>query len=144
MSPNACNFTAFQHRWACLPLFCLWLTKCTPLGACIMSHQGLNPGRRLVSVFARFWPRARAVALLRVDPTQSSETGKGSREGKIGRGGRGKTHGGEKLMGTAAYGGKGSKGRAANGDWPIGAISCRINTPLPRERGMRHRAVSGL
>ena len=28
-------------------------------------------------------------------------------------------------MGTTAYGGKGSKGRAANGDWPVGAASCR-------------------
>ena len=28
-------------------------------------------------------------------------------------------------MGTSAYGGKGSKGRAANGDRPIGAASCR-------------------
>ena len=28
-------------------------------------------------------------------------------------------------MGTTAYGGKGSKGRAANGDRPIGAASCR-------------------
>ena len=28
-------------------------------------------------------------------------------------------------MGTTAYGGKGSKGRAANGDRPIGTASCR-------------------
>ena len=28
-------------------------------------------------------------------------------------------------MGTTAYGGKGSKGRAANGDRPIGAAGCR-------------------
>ena len=28
-------------------------------------------------------------------------------------------------MGTTAYGGKGSKGRAANGDRPLGAASCR-------------------
>ena len=28
-------------------------------------------------------------------------------------------------MGTTAYGGKGSKGRAANGDRPVGAASCR-------------------
>ena len=28
-------------------------------------------------------------------------------------------------MGTTAYGGKGSKGRAANGDRPVVAASCR-------------------
>ena len=28
-------------------------------------------------------------------------------------------------MGTTAYGGKGSKGRAANGNRPVGAASCR-------------------
>ena len=28
-------------------------------------------------------------------------------------------------MGTTAYGGNGSKGRAANGDRPVGAASCR-------------------
>ena len=28
-------------------------------------------------------------------------------------------------MGTTAYGGKGSKGRAANGDRPVGAAGCR-------------------
>ena len=28
-------------------------------------------------------------------------------------------------MGTTAYGGKGSKGRAANGDRPVGSASCR-------------------
>ena len=28
-------------------------------------------------------------------------------------------------MGTTTYGGKGSKGRAANGDRPVGAGSCR-------------------
>ena len=39
--------------------------------------------------------------------------GKGSGEGMIGQGGRGRT--GERLMDTTAYGGKGSKGRAANG-----------------------------
>ena len=42
-------------------------------------------------------------------------------------------------MGTTAYGGKESKGRAANGDRPIGAASCRreqhtqgdMSTPPP-------------
>ena len=46
-------------------------------------------------------------------------------------------------MGTTAYGGKGSKGRAANGDRPVGATSCRrdhhtmasCQNPPPR----RHR-----
>ena len=72
-------------------------------------------------------------------PTQSSETGKfgrsvgttyqgkgkGSREGKIGQGGRGRTQGGERVMSTTASGGKGSKGRAVSSDRPIGAASCR-------------------
>ena len=51
--------------------------------------------------------------------------GKGRGEGRLGQGGRGRSKGGEKLMGTTAYGGIGSKGRAANGDRPVGAASCR-------------------
>ena len=51
--------------------------------------------------------------------------GKGRGEGRLGQGGRGRSKGGEKPMGTTAYGGKGSKGRVANGDRPIGAASCR-------------------
>ena len=35
------------------------------------------------------------------------------------------TQGGERPMRTTADGGKGPKGRAANGDRPIGAASCR-------------------
>ena len=59
---------------------------------------------------------------------QSPIQGKGTenREGKIGQGGRGRPQGGERPMGTTAYGGKGSKGRArVSGDRPIGAASCR-------------------
>ena len=51
--------------------------------------------------------------------------GKGSREGRLGQGGRGRSKDGDKPMGTTAYGGKGSKGRAANGDRPVGEASCR-------------------
>ena len=36
-----------------------------------------------------------------------------------------RTQGGERPLGTTACGGKGSKGRAANDDRPIGAASCR-------------------
>ena len=43
---------------------------------------------------------------------------KGIREGTIGQGGRGRK-GGERSMGTTAYGGKGPKGRAANGNRPF-------------------------
>ena len=32
-------------------------------------------------------------------------------------------------MGTTAYGGKGSKGRALNGDWSEGVASCRLEQP---------------
>ena len=40
--------------------------------------------------------------------------------------GRGRARGGERPMGTAAYAGKGFKGRAAvSGDRPVGAASCR-------------------
>ena len=39
--------------------------------------------------------------------------------------GNGKGRSGERPMDTTAYGGKGSKGRAANGDRPAGAASCR-------------------
>ena len=45
------------------------------------------------------------------------------REGRIGQGGRGRTQGGERPMGTTAYGGKRSKGRAVNGGRPMGAAS---------------------
>ena len=38
---------------------------------------------------------------------------------------RGTSQGGKRPMGTTAYGGNGSKGRAANGDQPVGAASCR-------------------
>ena len=80
----------------------------------------------------RPWPRARAVAPLRVDPTRGSETGtvrgvaagttsrgKGGRcrEVRIGQGGRGRARGGERPMGTTACGGKGPNGsgsRSAN------------------------------
>ena len=50
-------------------------------------------------------------------------------------------------MGTTAYGGKGSKGRAANGDRPVGAASCRRdhhtmascqNPPPPEARTPAH------
>ena len=51
--------------------------------------------------------------------------GKGRGEGRLGQGGRGRSKGGEKLMGTTAYGGEGSKERAANGDRPVGAATCR-------------------
>ena len=51
--------------------------------------------------------------------------GKGSREGRLGQGGRGRSQGGERPMGTTACGGKGSMGRAANGDRPVGEASCR-------------------
>ena len=53
--------------------------------------------------------------------TTDQGKGKGSREGKIGQGGRGRTQGGNRLMGITADRGKGSKGRAANGNRPIGA-----------------------
>ena len=51
--------------------------------------------------------------------------GKGRGEGRLGQGGGGRSKGGERPMGTTAYGGKGFKGRAANGDQPVGAASCR-------------------
>ena len=50
---------------------------------------------------------------------------KGRGKGRLGQGGRGRSKGGEKPMGTTAYGGKECKGRAANGDRPVGAASCR-------------------
>ena len=56
--------------------------------------------------------------------TTNQGKGKGSGEGKIEQGGRGRTQGCERPMGTTAHG-KGSKGRAADGDRPIGAASCR-------------------
>ena len=46
--------------------------------------------------------------------------GNGSREGRMGQGGRGTARGGERPMGTTADVGRGSKGRAANGHRPAG------------------------
>ena len=71
--------------------------------------------------------------------------GKGRGEGRLGQGGRGRSQGGERPMGTTAYGGRGSKRRAANGDRPVGAASCRrepytmasCQNP-PTEAGMIH------
>ena len=57
--------------------------------------------------------------------TPSQGKGKGSREGKLGQGGRGRAPGGERPRGTTADGGKGSQGRAVNGDPPSGAAGCR-------------------
>ena len=46
--------------------------------------------------------------------TTDQGKGKRSREGKIGQGGRGRTQGGERLMGATAYGGKGQgKGKGS-------------------------------
>ena len=47
--------------------------------------------------------------------TTSQGKGKGSREGKTGQGGGGRTQGAARPLGTTAYGGKGSKGRAVSG-----------------------------
>ena len=52
------------------------------------------------------------------------------------KGGRGRARGGERPMGTTAYGGTRSKGRAVSGHWPIGAASCspehtRASCPPP-------------
>ena len=57
----------------------------------------------------------------RIQPAKPRPPRLGSREGKSGQGGRGRTRGGERPMGTTADGGKWSKGRAANGDRPIAA-----------------------
>ena len=55
-------------------------------------------------------------------------------------------------MGTTAYGGRGSKGRAANGDRPVGAAGCRRdhhthgvmpNPPPPLSEPPRHRWRNG-
>ena len=52
MGHNACNFISLQHLWALLPLFCLWLTKCTPLGCAVYPHQGHQAGVRVCKIFA--------------------------------------------------------------------------------------------
>ena len=44
-------------------------------------------------------------------------------------------------MGTTAYGGKGSKGWAANGDRPMGAAAADENTPPPHPQGAVTRVV---
>ena len=98
-----------------------------------------------------------AVALLRVDPTRSSETGtvrglrwhnlprerKGVWGGEDGPGrGTGRAQGDERPTDTTAHGGGGSKGRTVRGDRPIGAASRREHTkvsyqPLPPPRPHR-------
>ena len=57
-------------------------------------------------------------------PMEGKAKGKEREVERGGRAGR-RSHGGERPMGTAAYGGNGSKGKAVNGDWPEGAASCR-------------------
>ena len=59
--------------------------------------------------------------------TRRKEVKQGKSGGSVGATdqGNGKERSGERPMGTTAYGGKGSKGRAANGDRPIGAAGCR-------------------
>ena len=50
-------------------------------------------------------------------------------------------------MGTTADGGKGSKGRAANGDRPIGAASCRpthTNPARPPQADLKATFGTGL
>ena len=58
--------------------------------------------------------------------TRRREVKQGKSGGSVGTTDRGKGKGRcvVRPMGTAAYGGKGSKGRAANGDRPVGAASC--------------------
>ena len=52
--------------------------------------------------------------------------GRGSREVRIGQGGGGRAQGGERPMGTAAYGGRGFKGRAVvSVERQLGTASCR-------------------
>ena len=53
-------------------------------------------------------------------------------------------------MGTTACGGKGSKGRAANGDRPVGAARCRREQQIqgdmpapPPPKGRMHQALAG-
>ena len=76
--------------------------------------------------------------------------GKGRGEGRLGQGGRGRSKGGERLMGTTADGGRGPKGRAANGDRPVGAARCRRDhhtmascQPPPPPPGNRFRGEGG-
>ena len=74
--------------------------------------------------------------------TTSQGEGRGSREGKIGQGGRGRTQGGERPMGTAPCGGNRFKGRGrVSSKRPIGAAGCRrqhnrasCQPPLPAPR----------
>ena len=61
--------------------------------------------------------------------TQRREMKQGKSGGSVGTTdqGNGKGRSVVRPMGTAAYGGKGSKGRAANGDRQVGAASCRVD-----------------
>ena len=72
------------------------------------------PGQRQRQLPSSVWTRRREVK-------------QGKSGGSIGTTdqGDGKGRSVERPMGTTAYGGKGSKGRAANGDRPVGAASCR-------------------
>ena len=57
----------------------------------------------------------------------TADQGKGRvcREVKIGQAGRGKAQGGERPMGTTAYGGNFKERARVNGERPIGTASCR-------------------
>ena len=103
-----------------------WLRTGSPLP--LLGAHLDAPGQRRRQLPSPVWTRHRAVKQGKSGAsvgTTSQGKGKGSREGKIGQGGRGRTPGGERPMGTTACGGKGSKGRAVSGDRPIGAASCR-------------------
>ena len=105
--------------WPCLP-------PPLPLPPPTGGGRGPPPPPGWGCPLGRRWPAVRA-CLLRVDPTRGSETGTvrglrwhtlrregegGVGEVRIGQTRRGRARGGERLMGTAASGGRGFKGRA--------------------------------
>ena len=114
-------------------------TSGTSWGAKVAVGDG-SPTAGMGCPLGRTWPTARAVAVFCVDPTPSSEMGtvwgcvgttyqgkgKGCREVRVGQTGRGRALGAERLMGSAAYGGKGLNERTtASGERPIDAASFR-------------------
>ena len=107
-------------------------SQCTPPPPPPVGDDRLDaPGQRPGHLPSSVWTQHREVKQGKSGGsvgTTDQGKGKGSGEGMIGQGRRGRTQGGERLMGTTAYGGKGSEERAANGHWPVGAASCRRTT----------------
>ena len=100
---------------------CTYLNHTNTVGVEMMIVPLDAPGQRRGQLRSSGSTRHRAVKQGKYGGsvgTTSQGKGRGSREVRIGQAGGGRAQGGERPMGTAAYGGKGFKGTAAGGQKP--------------------------